>query len=63
MRVNGQGDWYYRKKHPTFSDTLATVRRQLWSEQGLLTSRHSPEPPKIQPALREGIIHALCHAA
>jgi hypothetical protein len=54
---------WYRKKHPTFSDTLATVRRQLWSEQGLLTSRHSPEPPKIQPALREGIIHALCHAA
>jgi len=54
---------WYRKKHPTFSGTLATVRRQLWSEQGLLTSRHSPEPPKIQPALREGIIHALCHAA
>ena len=62
-RVSLSARRYYRKKHPTFSDTLATVRRQLWSEQGLLTSRHSPEPPKIQPALREGIIHALCHAA
>ncbi len=30
---------WYRKKHPTFSDTLAAVRRQVWSEQGLLTSQ------------------------
>jgi hypothetical protein len=54
---------WYQKEHPTFSDTLAAVRRQLWSEQGLLTSRHSPEPPKIQQALREAIVHALCHAS
>ncbi len=54
---------WYRKKHPTFSDTLAAVRREVWSEQGLLTSRHSPEPAMIQPALRESIVHALCHAA
>jgi hypothetical protein len=54
---------WYRKKHPTFSDALAAVRREIWSEQGLLTSRHSPEPAIIQPALRESIVHALCHAA
>ena len=54
---------WYRKKHPTFSDTLAAVRRQVWSEQGLLTSPHSPEPTKLRPALREGIAYALCHAA
>ena len=54
---------WYRKKRPTFSDTLAAVRREVWSEQGLLTSRHSPEPAKIQPALRDSIVHALCHAA
>ena len=54
---------WYRKKRPTFSDALAAVRREVWSEQGLLTSRHSPEPAKIQPALRESIVHALCHAA
>jgi hypothetical protein len=54
---------WYRKKRPTFSDTLAAVRRQFWCEQGLLTSRHSPEPAKPRPALREGIAYALCHAA
>jgi hypothetical protein len=54
---------WYRKKRPTFSDTLAAVRREVWSEQGLLTSRRSPELAEIRPALREGIVHALCHAA
>jgi hypothetical protein len=54
---------WYRKERPTFSDTLAAVRRQFWAEQGLVTSRHSPETAKLRPALREGIAHALCHAA
>jgi hypothetical protein len=54
---------WYRKEHPTFSDTLAAVRRQFWAEQGLITSRHSAETAKLRPALREGIAHALCHAA
>jgi DDE superfamily endonuclease len=54
---------WYRKRRPTFSDTLAAVRRQIWAEQGLLTSRHRVEPTKLRPALREGIAYALCHAA
>ena len=54
---------WYRKKYPTFSDTLAAVRRQIWSEQGLLTSRLSAETAKLPPALREGIAYALCHVA
>jgi len=54
---------WYRKRRPTFSDTLAAVRRQVWCEVGLLTSRQSPEPAKLRPALREGIAYALCHAA
>jgi hypothetical protein len=53
----------YRKRHPTFSDTLAAVRRQIWAEQGLRTSRHAAETAKLRPALREGIAYALCHAA
>jgi len=61
LRVSASA--WYRKKRPTFSDTLAAVRRQFWCERGLLTSRHSPEPPKLRPALREGIAYALCHAA
>jgi DDE superfamily endonuclease len=54
---------WYRKRRPTFSDTLAAVRRQVWAEQGLITSRHSVETAKLRPALRDGIAHALCHAA
>ncbi len=54
---------WYRKRRPTFSDTLAAVRRQIWTEQGLSTSRQSAETAKLRPALREGIAHALCHAA
>ncbi len=54
---------WYHKKRPTFADTLAAVRRQIWAEQGLLTSRRSAETAKLRPALREGIAHALCHAA
>jgi hypothetical protein len=54
---------WYSKRRPTFSDTLAAVRRQIRTEQGLITFRHSPETAKLRPALREGIAHALCHAA
>jgi len=56
-------DAWYHKPRPTFADTLAAVRRQFWREQGLLTSRPSPETAKLRPALREGIAYALCHAA
>jgi hypothetical protein len=54
---------WYRKRRPTFSDALAAVRRQIWAEQGLITSRRSAETAKLRPALREGIAYALCHAA
>jgi hypothetical protein len=54
---------WYRKERPTFADTLAAVRRQIWAEQGLVTSRPSPEPTKLPAALREAVAYALCHAA
>ncbi|HET9593324.1 MAG TPA: transposase [Solirubrobacterales bacterium] len=56
-------DAWYRKPRPTFADTLAAVRRQLWREQGFLTSRRRSEATKLSPALRHGIAYALCHAA
>jgi hypothetical protein len=56
-------DAWYRKPRPTFADTLAAVRRQLWREQGLLTSRRRSDATKLSPALRRGIAYALCHAA
>jgi len=56
-------DAWYRKRCPTFTDTLAVVRREFWSEQGLLLSRRSAKVAKLRPALRHGIAYALCHAA
>ena len=54
---------WYRKQRPTFSDTLAAVRGELWREQGFVTSRKASDVRKLRPALRESIAYALCHAA
>jgi DDE superfamily endonuclease len=54
---------WYRKPRPTFTDTLAAVRRQFWREQGLLLSRRQSNATKLHPALCQGIAYALCHAA
>jgi len=54
---------WYHKQRPTFADSLAAVRRTIWSEQGFVMSRQSVETTKLPPALREGIAYALCHAA
>ena len=56
-------DAWYRKPRPTFTDTLAAVRRQFWREQGLLLSWRQAEVRKLRPALRHGIAYALCQAA
>ena len=54
---------WYHKQRPSFADTLAAVRRHIWREQGLLTSRRHPHRRKLRPTLREAVAHALCHAA
>ena len=54
---------WYHKQRPTFADTLAAVRREIWSEQGFVMSRQSANTAKLPSALREGIAYALCHAA
>ena len=54
---------WYRKQRPTFSDTLAAVRREIWREQGFVTSRTPSDMGKLRPAFRDGIAYALCHAA
>jgi hypothetical protein len=54
---------WYRKQRPTFSDTLAAVRREFWREQGFVTSRHASDMRKLRPALRNAITYALCQAA
>jgi DDE superfamily endonuclease len=56
-------DSWYRKPHPTFTDALAAVRRHIWLETGLLTSRRSHEMQKPPPALQRSLAYALCYAA
>jgi hypothetical protein len=62
-RLRASTTAWYHKQRPTFADTLAAVRRQIWAEQGLVISRHSAKAAKLRPVLREGIAYALCHAA
>ena len=54
---------WYRKQHPTFSDTLAAVRRTIWREQGFATSTRGSDVRKLHPTLRNAITYALCSAA
>jgi len=54
---------WYRKQRPTFSDTLAAVRRDIWREQGFVISNRASNTRKLRPALRNAITYALCQAA
>jgi len=54
---------WYRKTQPTFADTLAAVRKEIWAAQGFSMSRTRSDSRKLPSRLREGIAYALCHAA
>ena len=54
---------WYVKPRPTFSDALAVVRRALWREQGLRTSRRRGHRTKRRFVLPQPWAYALCHAA
>ena len=54
---------WYLKPQPTFSDALAAVRRAIWREQGLRTSRRRGDRAKRRHALPAPWAYALCQAA
>ena len=54
---------WYRKQRPTFSDTLAAVRREIWRGRGFVISRSTANMTKLRPALQSAITYALRHAA
>jgi len=54
---------WYHKQRPTFADTLAAVRREIWSTQGFSMSHSRTDRRKLTRALRDGVSHALCNAA
>jgi len=39
------------------------VRREIWREQGFVTSARITDMQKLRPALRNAITYALCQAA
>jgi len=54
---------WYRKPQPTFSDALAVVRRAIWREQALLTSRCRGDRSKPRWSLPAPWAYNLCYAA
>lgn len=54
---------WYAKDGPTFSDTIALVRRSLWSEAIYGTSESRGDMLKIPRALFERLTETVCYAA
>jgi hypothetical protein len=54
---------WYPKRTPTFSDTLALVRRHLWTQVTFATSPTDTEVPKVAPTLANHLCDLLCYAA
>src|SRR5262244_2948141 len=54
---------WYHKTHPTFSDAIALVRRQLWEHIHFSMSQQESEMIKIPRALFDRFIDAVCYAA
>jgi hypothetical protein len=59
-----QTTWYH-KRHPTFADALAMVRKELWAqeEQTFYGSRAETETVKVPRAHVERLTDAVCYAA
>jgi DDE superfamily endonuclease len=54
---------WYTKKQATFSDTIALVRRHLWSVQYFAMSEDNSEMLKVPRAWLERLTDTLCYAA
>jgi hypothetical protein len=54
---------WYPKLLPTFSDTIAVVRRELWTTGILQTSTSSPDFLKMPSTSLNSLINAACYAA
>jgi hypothetical protein len=54
---------WYRKEQATFSDTIALVRRCLWSDMNCSMSGKSPDMLEIPRALFDRLTDMLSYAA
>jgi hypothetical protein len=54
---------WYHKSHPTFSDALALVRKELWASATFHGSPAETDTVKIPRAFMDRLTDALCYAA
>ena len=54
---------WYQKSHPTFSDAIASVRRQIWRNQKFLTSYLEGDVHNLFPAWLNHLLFMACRAA
>ena len=54
---------WYHKTHPTFSDALALVRKELWAHGTFCESSQQTDTVKVPRAFVEGLTDAVCYAA
>jgi hypothetical protein len=57
-----QAAWY-RKRHPTFADALAVVRKELWAGATFYGSPAQRDTIKVPRAYVERLTEAVCYAA
>ena len=58
-----RGVAWYRKAHPTFSDALALVRKDLWAHATFCGSPSATDTVKVPRAFVERLTEAVCYAA
>jgi hypothetical protein len=54
---------WHHKRHPTFADALALVRKELWADATFCGSFAQSETVKVSRAYVERLTDALCYAA
>ena len=55
---------WYRKPHPTFSDALALVRKELWAREATFCgSPVQTDLVKVPRAFMERLTDTVCYAA
>jgi hypothetical protein len=54
---------WYHKRHPTFADALALVRKELWAQQTFYGSSRETDTVKVPKAFVERLTDAVCYAA
>ena len=57
-----QAAWYH-KRHPTFADALAMVRKELWASATFYGSPAQTDTIKVPRAFVERLTEAVCYAA